>query len=249
VFVSELGGGGWDLSAYVSTDRLYHGHLHLTNYSRRVYGHEGLKRAHVIYGGVDLARFAPDLNGRREPRAVFVGRLLPHKGVHDLIRGLPAGLALDVIGRAYDERYLRDLRRLAAGKAVRFRHDATDDDLVAAYRAARCVVLPSVYTDLYGGTTRVPELLGQSLLEGMACGAPAVATEVASLPEIVSHEVNGLLVPPGDPIALGAALDSLARDPARAAAMGRAARETVAQRFTWERVVDKCLAIYSGRIE
>jgi glycosyltransferase involved in cell wall biosynthesis len=246
VFVSELGGGGWDVSAYVSTDRLYHGHLHLSDYSRRVHGHERLARAHVIYGGVDLSRFTPDPIGRREPRAVFVGRLLPHKGVHDLIRALPAGLALDVIGRPYDDRYLRDLQGLAAGKAVRFRHDATDDDLVAAYRAALCVVLPSVYIDPYGGRTRVPELLGQSLLEGMACGAPAVATDVASLPEIVTHGVNGLLVPPGDPAALGAALDALAHDPVRVAAMSRAARQTVEQRFTWDGVVDRCLAIYAG---
>lgn len=249
IFVSELGGGGWDVSAYVSTDRLFHGHLHLSAYSRRVHGHDGLRRAHVIYGGVDLTRFSPDPAVRRASRAVFVGRLLPHKGVHDLIRGLPEGVELDLIGRPYDERYLRDLLQLAAGKAVRFRHDATDADLVTAYRSALCVVLPSVYTDLYGRTTRVPELLGQSLLEGMACGAPGVATAVASLPEIVTHDVNGLIVPAGDPAALGAALAALARQPERAAVLGHAARQTVEQRFTWDAVVERCLAIYAGETQ
>lgn len=246
VFVSELGGGGWDVSAYVSTDRLYHGHLHISEYSRRVYGHAALPRAHVIYGGVDVRRFAPDPASPRGPRVLFVGRLLPHKGVHDLIRALPAGMGLDVLGRAYDARYAGDLRALAEGKDVTFRHDASDADLVAAYRAARCIVLPSVYTDYYGRTTTVPELLGQTLLEGMACGAPGVATDVASLPEVVTDGVDGYLVPPNDHPALGAALARLRDQPAAAAALGAAARRTVERRFTWDEVVRRCLAIYQG---
>src|SRR5262245_53235001 len=48
VFVSELGGGGWDVSAYVSTDGWFHGHLHLSDYSRRVYEHQGAATARVI---------------------------------------------------------------------------------------------------------------------------------------------------------------------------------------------------------
>jgi glycosyltransferase involved in cell wall biosynthesis len=244
VFVSELGGGGWDLSAYVSTDRLYHGHLHISAYSRLVHGHDASPRAHVILGGVDLHRFSPDPGAARGTTALFVGRLLPHKGIHDLIRGLPAGVTLDIIGRPHDERYLRDLHQMADGRPVRFRPDVSDHALVAAYRTALCVVLPSVVRDFYGHSTRVPELLGQTLLEGMACGAPAVATGVASLPEIVTPEVNGLLVPPNDPPALGAALAALAGGPARAAAMGHAARKTVEERFTWDAVVRRCLEIY-----
>src|SRR5580692_4257661 len=53
VFASDLGGGGWDVSTYVSTDRWYHRHLHISGYSRRAYGHDGKPWASVIYGGVD----------------------------------------------------------------------------------------------------------------------------------------------------------------------------------------------------
>ncbi|MBK6425583.1 MAG: glycosyltransferase [Blastocatellia bacterium] len=60
VFVSDLGGGGWDVSGYVSTDRWYHGHLHISEYSRQVFGHVSNPRAHVIYGGVDTDKFSPD---------------------------------------------------------------------------------------------------------------------------------------------------------------------------------------------
>src|SRR6185295_898215 len=58
-FVSDLGGGGWDISGYLSIDRWYHGHLHISEYSRRIAGHDGWPSAHVILGGVDTERFSP----------------------------------------------------------------------------------------------------------------------------------------------------------------------------------------------
>ena len=83
VFVTDLGGGGWDISAYWSTDSWYHGHLHISQYSRLVYGHAHDPRAHVISGGVDTEKFSPDPAASRSETALFVGRLLPHKGVND----------------------------------------------------------------------------------------------------------------------------------------------------------------------
>jgi glycosyltransferase involved in cell wall biosynthesis len=247
VFVSDLGGGGWDLSAYVATDRWYHGHLHLSNYSRAVSGHADDPKAHVILGGVDVDKFSPDPSAARAGTVLFVGRLLPHKGVNDLLRAVPADLPVELIGRPYDGRFLGDLEQLAAGKQVRFRHDCDDADLVNAYRQALCVVLPSVYRTLYGEETRIPELLGQTLLEGMACGIPAVCTRVASLPEVVEDGVTGFVVPPNDPAALRDRLCWLRDHPAAAAAMGRAGRRRVLEKFTWPAVVRRCLAIYAGR--
>lgn len=243
VFVTDLGGGGWDISSYVNTDPLFTGHLHISEYSRTVFGHEKNRRARVIGGGVDFERFSPD--GRNRGNGVlFVGRLLPHKGIDVLIRALPPGLDLEIIGNAYDDRYHEDLKRLATGKAVHFRYDCTDTELIDAYRGAGCVVLPSVYTDLYGATTSVPELLGQTLLEGMACGAPAIATDVASLPEIVEEGVSGFIVPPNDAGALREKLELLANDSSLRRAMGEAARARVLDRFRWSAVVERCLAAY-----
>src|SRR5450755_4657700 len=48
VFVSDLGGGGWDISSYCSTDNWYHGHLHISQYSRAISGHSSNPRSHVI---------------------------------------------------------------------------------------------------------------------------------------------------------------------------------------------------------
>ena len=91
------------------------------------------------------------------------------------------------------------------------------------YRRALCVVLPSVYRTP-AGETKVPELLGQTLLEGMACGAAAICTDVASMPEVVEDGVTGFVVPPNDPAAIGERLAWLARHRERAAVMGAAGR-------------------------
>src|SRR5918912_1121889 len=237
VFVSDLGGGGWDVSAYVSTDRWYHGHLHISEYSRKVYGQADKPWAHVILGGVDTQKFSPDERVERDGAVLFVGRLLPCKGVNDMVEAIAPDLTLELIGQVMEARFLQDLKALAAGKRVIFRHDCDDAALVDAYRKALCVVLPSVYRTMYGDETSAPELLGQTLLEGMACGTPAVCTDVASLPEVVVDGVTGFIVPAHDPSALGRKLRWLLEHPQEARGMGQAARERVLEKFTWPMVV------------
>jgi len=244
VFVTDLGGGGWDISAYVSTDQWYHGHLHISQYSRRVAGHASNPKAHVILGGVDADRFCPGSPAPRSGDVLFVGRILPHKGLDYLIEALPPDLPLTVVGPPADEGYVGELKRLAVGKRVTFRHGVDDAALVDAYRRARCVVLPSVYRTRYGQETRVPELLGQVLLEAMACATPVIATKVASLGEVVDDGTTGFLVPPNDAAALRAKLEWFRERPAEAEAMGAAGRERVTHHFTWPLVVTRCLSAY-----
>lgn len=244
VFASDLGGGGWGFSSRFNTSRWFHGHLHISEYSRRIAGQSESPKAHVIYGGVDTELFSPDPAVPREPLVVFVGRLLPHKGVNDLIDALPPGLTLELIGRPYHERYYDDLKQRAAGKRVEFRHDCNDAEVTRAYRRAGCVVLPSVYRDCYGNESIVPELLGQTLIEGMACGTMAICTDVASMPEVVADGVTGFIVPPNDPASLCSKLEWVRDHPADAAALGEAGRRRVLDRFTWPQVVERCLTAY-----
>jgi glycosyltransferase involved in cell wall biosynthesis len=127
---------------------------------------------------------------------------------------------------------------------VAFLHETSDDQLVEEYRRALCVVLPSVYTTPDGAHTLVPELLGQTLLEGMACARPVICTDVASMPEVVVHGENGFVVPPNDPPAIAAAIAALRADPQLAERFGQAGRRRVLDRFRWEQVVDRCLEAY-----
>jgi glycosyltransferase involved in cell wall biosynthesis len=244
VFATDLGGGGFDVSGYVSTDRWFNGHLHISEYSRQVAGHINDPRARVILGGVDVDKFSP--GDARSDAVLFVGRLLPHKGIHDLIDAVAPDVPLRIVGQPMDAAYLDMLRVRAAGKSVTFLHDTTDAQLVEEYRRALCVVLPSVYSTPDGQTTTVPELLGQTLLEAMACGRPAICTDVASMPEVVVDGETGLVVAPNDPAALGRAIDALRKSPHLAARMGAAGRRRVLTTFRWDQVVDRCIEAYAA---
>jgi glycosyltransferase involved in cell wall biosynthesis len=246
VFCTELGGGGWDISAYLSTDRWYHGHLHISEYSRKVSGHQSVDRARVVFGGVDTVRFSPANASTLGRSVLFVGRMLPHKGINDLIDAIDCGMTAEIIGPAPHASYFAELQKRAQGKQIHFRTDCDDAALLDAYRRAACIVLPSVYKDLYSNHTLVPELLGQTLLEGMACGVAGVCTDVASLPEVVAHGQTGLVVPPNDPGALRLALRWMLDHPVERRQMGERGRQRVIERFNWKTVVDRCIEAYAA---
>jgi glycosyltransferase involved in cell wall biosynthesis len=88
------------------------------------------------------------------------------------------------------------------------------------------------------------EGMPNALLEAMSCGLPCIATRVSGSEDIVTSEVNGLLVETEDPISLADALCRLIRDEALASRLGEQARITVLQTYRLSRVVEQCLALY-----
>ena len=251
VFVTDLGGGHRRaLSHAFPLLRRADGLLLISEYSRALWrdapSRSRPSTLEVIWGGVDPVRFSPG-EEHRSDETLFVGRLLPHKGVNYLVDAMPEDAPLRVVGRAYDERFLELVKSRAAGKHVIFETSASDEDLVARYRRALVTVLPSVYDAIDGRHSRQPELLGLVVLESMACGTPVIVTSVASLPELVEDGKTGFVVPPNDAAALRERIETLRRDPALAAEMGRRARAAVLERFTWPAVVRRCLQAYGGR--
>jgi len=245
VFVTDLGGTGRHFTHVLPVARTVTGFLPISEFGARVLpdGQQGT----VIHGGVDDRFLAvPPAAGPKPPRVLFVGRLLPHKGIDDLVRAMEPGWELVVMGRPYSPEYFALLQELAAGKSVRFVTDASDEDLVRAYQEAAVTVLPSVYRDTYGVHHEIPELLGLVLLESMACGTPAICTDVGGMPEFVDEGVTGFVVPPNSPEALRDRIAYLLNDPMEAAAMGQRGRESVARRFTWRAVAERCLRAYGG---
>jgi glycosyltransferase involved in cell wall biosynthesis len=89
------------------------------------------------------------------------------------------------------------------------------------------------------------EPFGIAFLDAMACGVPCVGTRTEAVPEIIEEGKTGLLVPPGDAIALMAALDRLLAHPDQARAMGERGRHRVVGNFTWANVARR-LAILLG---
>lgn len=229
--------------------RLFDRFLAVSAYSARELGAPPA-RTRLVYGGADPARYRPDPAAQREG-VLFVGRLTPHKGVDRLIAALPADARLRIAGSTGHDAHLPErhypelLRRLAAGRDVQFLGPVADAELPALYRSAAVLVLPSVQRSCYGREVRVSELLGLVLLEAMASGTPVVASRVGGVPEVVQHGVTGYLVEPGNVAELRARLDELLKDPALARRMGRAARELVCERFTWQACAARCLQAYA----
>jgi len=249
VFVTDLGGGHpYSLSQYLPLLDSAAGFLLLSQYSRDLWARGNGRRPAaplaVVYGGVDVDRFRP-AERPTSGRVLFVGRLLPHKGVDTLIDAIEPPLALDVVGSVYHQEYFALLKQKAAGRPVTFHERVDDEALARMYQHAIATVLPSVYETCYGERTLVPELLGLTVLESMACGTPAVVTRVASLPELVQDGVTGFVVPPNDPRALGERLVYLEAHPEEARTMGQRGRARVLERFTWKATAERCLAAYA----
>jgi alpha-maltose-1-phosphate synthase len=111
------------------------------------------------------------------------------------------------------------------------------EEVTQLYSHAAVFCCPSVY-----------EPFGLINLEAMACGTPVVASTVGGILEVVVDGVTGLLVPPGQPAALAAALTSVLQDPERARMMGRAGRARVEERFSWASVAERTERVYADAI-
>ena len=195
--------------------------------------HHPAARAVRVHNGLDPADLSFTASAGRPRVVAAVGRLVPKKGFADLLDAIallradgdPVRLLL--AGSGTCEGALR-ARARAAGLdgAVRFlgplpQHEVHDLLRSAAVFAAPCVVAPD------GDRDGLPTVV----LEAMALGTPVVATTVTGIPEAVEHGVGGLLVPPGEPPALAAALRTVLDDPALAARCALAARARVEERF------------------
>jgi glycosyltransferase involved in cell wall biosynthesis len=215
----------------------------VSRFNARDFGHLADKIT-VIHGGVDPARFAPLPGARRARRALYVGRLIPYKGLEYLIRGVGPETELRLAGAGYHDDYVCHLEHLARGRNVRFLGPILGQDLRREFGTAGALVLPSVEVDRYGKRYPKSEILGLVLLEAMACETPVVCSRIGGMPELVVDGVTGILVPPADEAALGAAVEGLLDDPARARRLGEAGRAHVLANFTWRRVAERCLDAY-----
>src|SRR5262249_5455241 len=104
-------------------------------------------------------------------------------------------------------------------------HIGDREKIVKLYQRATLFLHPAHY-----------EGLPTVLLEAMACGRPCVATAVSGALDVIEHGVNGLLVPPHSPAEMAAAIRRLWVAPELAEHLGRAARQTVEARYSWEKV-------------
>jgi glycosyltransferase involved in cell wall biosynthesis len=198
----------------------------------------------VIKGGVDVEAFTPPPIPVERQHVLYVGRLLPHKGIDRLIRALPDNIPLVICGRPYRPEYFAMLRQLANGKDVRFVTDADDLTVLELYRTAWVNVLPSVHLDCYGAYYAAPELMGLTLLEAMACGTPAIGSNLAGMPEFIRPGETGFVFDTIDE--LRSQIATLAGDPALVERMGREARRVAVSEFSLDVAGSSMARLYEG---
>lgn len=251
VFVTDYGGGSGfvhKLNSYLPMFWCYRRAIAYSDFGMKQLPPILRKKTVVIKGGVDLKRFCPNVATPKERSILYVGRVLPHKGINYLIESFRLanlrGYTLKILGKAYDNAFYLYLKQISQGLSVEFINDAPDERLIEEYRKTLVTVLPSVHTDYMNRYTPVPELMGSTLLESQACGTPVICTDAGAMSEFVSRDRTGLVVKQNSPAALTEAIQKIASGSNNLyTAMQR--REWVAT-FGWETVVEKYLGLYSA---
>ena len=202
----------------------------------------GLPQAKLA-AGPGVGRRAAQLRAAHggRPLVLFVGRLVYYKGVDVLLRAM-AGVDADLVlvGRGPLE---DPLRRQASASGVRatFLPPQDDAELAAWYHAADVFCLPSVARS---------EAFGLVQIEAHAAGTPVVSTALPTgVPFANLDGVTGLIVPPGDDVALGVALRRLLDDDELRSRLGTQARDRVLREFTVERMVAGTVEVYREAVE
>lgn len=164
-------------------------------------------------------------------RLLFLGNVIPRKGLHTLIAALARlprdDWELNVAGElTVEPGYVRRLQRQSAQAGlqgrIQWRGPLTEASLRAQLEHNQVLAVPSSY-----------EGFGIAYLEGMAFGLPALATTAGAASEIITHDTDGFLVPPEDAAALAEAVRGLMKDRARLHRMSLAARQRFLRHPTW----------------
>ncbi|MEH0293462.1 glycosyltransferase family 4 protein [Agrobacterium sp. CCNWLW71] len=198
-------------------------------------------KVRIVYNGFDparakvyepgkAARLRAELGLGPQPLVGLFGRLSEWKGQHVFLEAIAAmeGVQAVIVGgalfgqEAYEARIREQASSLGLDGRVRFLGFRSDvPELMAAM-------------DAVAHTSIVAEPFGRVVVEAMMCGCPVVATRGGGVTEIIRDGETGLLVPPGEPSALAAALGRVLSDPALAERLAQKGREDVSQRFSLE---------------
>jgi len=269
-------GGGYRLSSWIERTA-YEGAAKIIAVSAgmrsdilRAYPQIDADKVVVVHNGIDLEAFQAAENKELvrangvdpEMRSVvFVGRITQQKGLPYLLkaaRELPDDVQIVLCAGAPDTPQIlaevtslvADLRKVR-NNVIWIEKHLSRSELIAVLSSATVFACPSIY-----------EPLGIVNLEAMACGIPVVATATGGIPEVVSHNETGLLVPieqvqdgSGKPLDekkfvsdFAAALNQMLDNP-KIAEFGTAGRLRVEQHFSWNSIAEQTLSVYRSAIE
>ena len=204
----------------------------------------------VIPNAVDISKYEKQIDREAVKRrygmepyervVLFVGRLVPQKGVEYLIRAIPlilqqhGNVKFVIAGDGWSKDYLEDLARSVGFiDKIRFLGFISDSELTELTMSADVLVVPSVY-----------EPFGIVALEGMAAGVPVVAANVGGLSEIIEHDRTGVLVYPKNFESIAWGVNRVLSDPGYSNWLVQNAKRKVQEAYSWEAVAQRTIEVY-----
>ena len=180
----------------------------------------------------------------RENKAVFVGRLYAAKGIHVLLEAWrrmgKKAPQLEVIGDGpMREQLVRSIRESEASDSVSFLGNVTREETMKHIANAKLLVVPSL---CFEGFPMVVQ-------EAFALGVPVAASNIGSLPYLITENKNGRLFMPGDAEAISSSVTEMLADDTTLSILGEGARRDFDEKYTAEENYSQLMAIYGAAAE
>jgi len=237
---------------------------------RNVCGKYVADLCHVVHCGIDVERFRPSAwqpqaclersrkaelgDGRttegKPGKMLCVARLEAKKGLDLAIRTCAklrennVEFLFEIIGSGPERKRLeKHIRQLGLEDCIVLLGPKSNDQLIQFYSKASVFFMPCVKTQ-NGDMDGIPV----AMMEAMACEVPVVSTRLSGIPELVQHNVNGLLVDEQDPGALAEATKILFDNPDKIRQFGRAARQQIVQNFNIKEIAAKLRELIQEQI-
>jgi glycosyltransferase involved in cell wall biosynthesis len=198
----------------------------------------------VTNNGVNETLFCPlqkELNEEKK-YIMYAGRIDREKGLFDLVEcgkyilNEKSDVSFIIAGAGRDLKKLKKkIKKANLQDRFTFLGQVDKDVLVKLYQNATLFVFPSYHEGLPG-----------AVLEAMACGLPIIATDVRGNRDLISTGENGILVPQRSPKKIAEAIITLIEDEELRKRLGKNARETIENRYTWNAVSNKFLKFYES---
>lgn len=185
--------------------------------------------------GVDLIElFTPPSPSDERKGLIFVGRLVEKKGVQSLLYALKLieddSLQLEIIGDGPLKKHLEKLTKtLNLEKQVTFLGALQNSLIPKKLRKAAIAIVPSIIE-----SNGDQEGLGLTIIEALGCECAVIASELPAIKDIITHNKNGYLVTPNNPLELAEHINDLLQTPSKRLNLGKKGRAYCLEKFSWD---------------
>lgn len=197
------------------------------------------KQFSVVYNGVEESFFKVKLHENLNKKIIFFGRLSHSKGIDTLLKAAEKSHSyfdeLVFIGRGELEELIKtkSTHGVLKGK-IKLINWLQTKDLIQEIASSSIAVLPSR-----------EESFGNSIAESMACGIPVITSNIGSIPEIIEHPSQGILLDPEDIEGFSDAIIRLLSSPKERSEISEKGRMRVESTFKWEKTLQHLLNVYT----